>query len=69
MEELEALLRYLVKHNQDHAAEITELADRARALGKQDAYEHLTRGVQLLLESNQSLQAALDTLEVEDVPR
>jgi hypothetical protein len=69
MEELEALLRYLVKHNEDHAAEITELADRARDLGKQDAYEHLVRGVQQLLESNQSLRAALTTLEVEDVSR
>lgn len=69
MEELEALIRYLVKHNEDHAAEITELADRARGLGKEEAYRHLARGVERLLKSNESLRAALTSLEVEDVSR
>lgn len=69
MQELAVLLQYLVKHNEDHAAEILELAERARALGKQDAYDHLARGVQLLRDSNTSLEAALATLEVENVPR
>ncbi len=69
MEELIALLNYLVKHNEDHAAEILELADRARVLGEQDAYDHLVHGVQLPRDSNTSLQAALTTLEVGNVPR
>lgn len=66
-EELVALLRYLVKHNEDHASELLELADRARELGKEDAHGHLARGVELLRESNTSLQTALATLEVQDV--
>jgi hypothetical protein len=63
LHELEVLLEYLVKHNQEHAAEITELAARAEALGKQTAYDHLTRGVALMNDSNTSLQAALTALE------
>lgn len=69
MEELATLLTYLVKHNEDHAVEILELADRARVLGEQEAYDHLVRGVQLLRDSNKSLLAALATLGVGNVPR
>lgn len=64
LQELHILLEYLVKHNQEHAAEITELAARARAQGKTAAYEHLTRGVDLMNDSTRSLQAALAALEV-----
>ena len=47
MQELEALLDYLVKHNADHAGEIIDLATRAQALGKKQVYDHLIRGVDL----------------------
>ena len=63
LQELEVLLEYLVKHNQEHAVEITELASRAQALGKPAAYEHLTRGVDLMNDSTKSLQAALAALK------
>jgi hypothetical protein len=63
LQELETLLEYLVKHNREHAAEITELAARARVLGKTAAYEHLTRGVDQMNDSTRSLQAALAALE------
>jgi hypothetical protein len=63
LQELEVLLEYLVKHNQEHAKEITELAARAQALGKTAAYEHLTRGVDLMNDSTESLQAGLAALE------
>lgn len=62
MRELDALLEYLIKHNADHAGEIVELAERAEALGKEDAYGHLVKGVDLLNASNESLKAALVTL-------
>ena len=62
MRELDALLEYLVKHNKDHAGEIMELAGRAEALGKAEVYERLVRGVELLNESNESLEAALTVL-------
>lgn len=62
MRELQALLEYLVKHNADHAGEILELAARAESLGKPRVHEHLVRGVELLHQSNESLQAALAEL-------
>jgi hypothetical protein len=62
MRELDALLDYLVKHNTDHAGEITDLAVRAKALGKQEVYDHLISGVDLLNRSNESLKAALTIL-------
>jgi hypothetical protein len=61
--EITALLEYLIKHNQDHAGEIMELADRAQVLGNGLAYRHIVKGVELLNDSNASLQAALAALE------
>jgi hypothetical protein len=69
LQELDTLLQYLVKHNEEHAAEIMELAGQARNLGKKVAYDHLLKGVELLSASNESLRAALVTLEVEHVSR
>jgi len=60
--EIKGLLDYLIKHNQDHAGEIMELAERARDLGHAEAYQHIVRGVELLDSSNQSLRAALAAL-------
>ena len=62
MKELEALLDYLVKHNEDHAAELTDLAARALSLGKKEAYDDLVKGVELMNGSNESLRAALAAL-------
>ena len=63
VQEMTALLTYLIKHNQDHAQEIMELAERAQGLGHGQAYQHIVRGVELLNQSNDSLQAALAELE------
>lgn len=62
LRELEALLDYLVKHNEDHAGELQDLASRAQTLGKTEAYDRLTEGVVLLRDSNVSLRKALDAL-------
>jgi hypothetical protein len=69
MADLTALLQYLVKHNEEHADEIVELAGRARELGRDDAYGQLARGVELLRDANTSLRAALVTLEGQGVSR
>jgi hypothetical protein len=61
--EIKALLDYLIKHNQDHAGEIMDLAERTQTLGNTEAYQHIVKGVDLLKESNESLQAALAALE------
>jgi len=61
--EMTALLDYLIKHNRDHAVEIMELAEQAKSLGHDDVYGRIVQGVDLLNQSNESLQAALEALE------
>jgi hypothetical protein len=61
--EIKSLLEYMITHNRDHAGEIMALAERAQILGHAEAYEHIARGVDLLNDSNASLQAALTVLE------
>ncbi len=62
IQQIKSLLEYLIKHNRDHAGEIMDLAERAHTLGNTEAYQHITRGVDLLNDSNASLQAALAAL-------
>ena len=63
IEELRLLLEYLVKHNQEHANELMDLAVRVKDQGHEKAYDHMAEGVDLLNGSNQSLREALDELE------
>ena len=63
MQEMRALLEYLVKHNGDHAAELKDLAARLQVMKKPEAYDHLEKGIELMNRSNESLQAALTALE------
>ncbi len=62
LQEIKSLLDYLVKHNEDHAGEIMELAERTRALGNAEAHEHIVTGVGLLRQSNENLRMALAEL-------
>ena len=39
-----ALLDYMLKHNEHHAAELDQLADRLRAEGKEAAADQITQG-------------------------
>jgi len=61
--EIKSLLKYLIKHNEDHAIEIMGLAQRAQSLGNTAAYENIVKGVDLLGASNESLRAALVSLD------
>ena len=62
MKELDALLGYLIGHNKDHAEEITELAEKALALGKTRTHSELLAGVRAMNESTEHLEAALKEL-------
>jgi hypothetical protein len=62
MKELDALLDYLIKHNKDHAEEITVLAEKAKSLGETTVYDNLTKGVEHMERSNESLEKALSVL-------
>ena len=63
LEELRLLLEHLVKHNQAHATELTDLAARVKAQGCERASDHMAEGIDLLNASNLSLQEALEELE------
>ncbi len=62
MKELDALLDYLIKHNKDHAEEITVLAQKAKDIGETAVCDHLTKGVEHMERSNESLEKALAIL-------
>ncbi|MCX8022162.1 MAG: hypothetical protein N2745_05250 [Syntrophorhabdaceae bacterium] len=62
MKELDALLNYLINHNTEHADEIKDLAEKARAHGKVEVSESLIKGVEFLNMSNESLKKALELL-------
>ena len=62
MKELDALLDYLIKHNKDHAEEITALAQKAKDFGEIAVYDNLTKGVEHMERSNESLEQALGIL-------
>ena len=62
MKELDSLLDYTIRHNEEHAKELENLAEKARTLGKGRVDEEIKRGVEQLNEANQSLERALKQL-------
>ncbi len=62
LRELEALLEYIIKHNNEHAEEINALAQKAASLRRDDVSINLIRGVEKMKESNADLTIALESL-------
>ena len=62
MKELDSLLDYTIRHNEEHAKELENLAQKARKLGKGRVDEEIKRGVEQLNQANQSLERALKQL-------
>lgn len=65
MEELLAVLGYMVSHNDAHAQEVAELADRLMDAGKNRAYERLMDAVSDFDVANAKLDAVLKELQGE----
>jgi demethylmenaquinone methyltransferase/2-methoxy-6-polyprenyl-1,4-benzoquinol methylase len=65
MEELLALMKYMVGHNDAHAQELAELADQLRAAGKTGAYKKLMDAVADFDMANARLDAVLSELNTE----
>lgn len=61
-EKLAVLLDYLIKHNEEHAQEMKELAVGAQQVNNEKAMAAIERGMELLLQSNESLRAAYAAL-------
>lgn len=58
-----ALLDYMLKHNEHHAAELDQLADRLRADGKEAAAEQIKKAVDEFNKGNMYLSLALASVK------
>ena len=63
MEELMALMKYMVGHNAAHAKELADLADQLRMAGNADAYEQVMAAVADFEQGNARLRGVLSGLE------
>ena len=67
MEELLALMKYMVTHNDAHAQELAELADQLRTAGKKRAYQKLMDAVASFDIANAQLDAVFKELTQEEL--
>jgi hypothetical protein len=63
LKELKALLSYMIKHNDEHAEELKDLAEKAKSLGNTVAYDELIIGVKEMKKANERLKNALNKLK------
>ena len=64
MEELTALMKYMVGHNAAHARELADLAKQLQAAGNTAAYEQVMAAVSDFEKGNLRLSAVLSSLDV-----
>ena len=64
MEELTALMMYMVSHNASHARELAELAQKIDKTGNHTAYEQVMAAVSDFEKGNMRLSVVLASLEV-----
>lgn len=64
MEELLALMKYMVGHNAAHARELAELAQQLEKAGSHTAYEQVMAAVSDFEKGNLRLSAVLASLDV-----
>ena len=65
MEELMALMKYMVGHNEAHARELAELAAQLKEAGSEAAYEKVMSAVADFDKGNAQLAAVLQELGAE----
>ncbi len=63
MEELMALMQYMVKHNTAHANELAQLAEQLKKAGANAAYEQVLAAVSDFEKGNMRLSAVLASLK------
>ena len=64
MEELMALMKYMVGHNAAHAKELADLAGQLAKAGSHSAYEQVMAAVSDFEKGNMRLSVVLESLEV-----
>lgn len=62
MEELTALMKYMVGHNAAHARELAELAEQLKAAGNPEAYKKVKAAVFRFDQGNEILAEVLEEL-------
>ena len=65
MEELVALMKYMVGHNASHAKELADLAGRLEQAGSHSAYEQVMAAVSDFEKGNMRLSVVLASLSVQ----
>lgn len=63
MEELTALMKYMVGHNAAHAQELAQLAQQLDSAGQHTAYEQVMQAVSDFEKGNLRLQTVLTAME------
>ena len=63
MEELQALMQYMVNHNAAHANELAQLAEQLKKAGSAAAYEQVLAAVSDFEKGNMRLSAVLASLK------
>ena len=64
MEELVALMKYMVGHNASHAKELADLAAQLEKIGSRTAYEQVMAAVSDFEKGNMRLSVVLSSLDV-----
>ena len=64
MEELAALMKYMVNHNAAHARELAELAKRLEEAGNRAAFEQVMAAVSDFEKGNMRLSVVLQSLDL-----
>ena len=64
MEELVALMKYMVGHNASHAKELADLANQLQKAGSHSAYEQVMAAVSDFEKGNMRLSVVLASLDV-----
>ena len=66
MEEMMALMKFMVNHNEAHAEELAQLAQQLEAAGRRGAYRHVMDAVSYFDMGNATLSAVLEELAEEE---
>jgi len=64
MEELMALMKYMVGHNAAHAKELADLAAQLNKIGNRVAYEQVMAAVSDFEKGNMRLSVVLNSMDV-----
>ena len=64
LEELMALMKYMVGHNASHAKELADLADQLKKIGNTVAYEQVMAAVSDFEKGNMRLSVVLSSMDI-----